>query len=360
MTKGHFLYLNIGDIHLGHENVPTKDVVYGVKQYFIDNKKLFMKLNTIFIMGDYYHKMLSAGTEEYRLTIELGIFILKFCEKHNISLRFLDGTESHDNKQFRVFIDISKEFDVDFKYIDTLYIEDNHNGFSILYIPDDLNPYATDTMTDIKRIMFDNGYDKVDLIMMHGAFKYQLPYDNNKEAFDQDEMLEFVRYAIHAGHIHTYSTYKKIIVEGSFDRTKHNEEEDKGAVVTSIYGDTVDHKFIKNKYARPFVTLEITDLSKLQTMVKSTFNKYKRGMHIRLKFKTTEKVHNSLILELSEQYPLVVFTRDIIKERTNDEIIPIEEISVISITQDNIVELVLDEIKPTDRGKYELEMEGLI
>ena len=51
--------------------------------------------------------------------------LIVFCKQHDIILRILEGTPSHDRNQSKVITSIIKKLNIelDYKYIDTLYIE---------------------------------------------------------------------------------------------------------------------------------------------------------------------------------------------------------------------------------------------
>ena len=100
--------------------------------------------------------------------------------------------------------------------------------------------------------------EEVDIAIMHGQFHYQFPRIKLDSSHDEQEYLNMVKHYIHIGHIHTHSSYDRIIAQGSFDRIAHGEEENKGCVVAKI--DTTNREndewmFLVNDKAMRFITL---------------------------------------------------------------------------------------------------------
>lgn len=278
-------YLTLSDIHLGHNTNKTIFIIANLRKYFLDNHKLISQLDMIFINGDVFHKLLTTNSQDYRWSIqwltELGVY----CSKYNIMLRILEGTPSHDWKQCKVLEEIYSPIDLNFKYHDTLTLEhiDKFN-IDILYIPDEYKHTAEETFVDVKALLKENHLKKVDLVMMHGQFKYQLPQIELPSSHTEEDYINITRYFIHAGHIHTSSTYGKILINGSFDRLAQGEEEHKGGIYVEIVNGNPMYQFIKNPDSVLYNTYDCRkmDMEHISKMITKTLKKIRVGSNIRI------------------------------------------------------------------------------
>ena len=257
-------YLTLSDIHLGHNLNKTNEIINNLHNYFKLNYELIKNLDIIFLAGDVFDKLLVNNSDEYHLAIRWLLELVNICKARNIKLRILEGTPSHDWKQSKLVYTIIDNFkiDIDFKYVDTLYIEIIEKyGITILYIPDEYKHTASETYDDVLNLMKENNLSKVDICIMHGQFNYQLPMVKLACTHTEELYLNIVKYFISVGHIHSASVYQRIVAQGSFDRLAHNEEEDKGAMLFTIYKDgKCEYQFIKNKDAKTFITYDMRDM----------------------------------------------------------------------------------------------------
>jgi len=281
-------YLVLSDIHLGHSKNNTSDIIENLKNYFLVNHNKFKNLDMIVLAGDIFHKLLVTNSRQYLDTVSWLSWLLLYCSKHNIKLRILEGTPSHDWQQAKIIDTILKEMilDIDYKYIDTLHIEimDDY-GISILYVPDEWKHHASDTLKDVKELMKSNNLEQVDIAIMHGQFHYQIPMVVLDSSHDEKEYLRLVKYFISIGHIHTHSVFSRIIAQGSFDRLAHNEEEKKGGVLITL-DPTLGNKyeFIENKKSKIFKTIRtnVTTLDELIIELKTKLIKLPKFSYIRV------------------------------------------------------------------------------
>ena len=223
-------------------------------------------VDIIFIPGDVFDRSVPLHNPEIPLVIEWITYLFYICDKYDIMLRVLEGTPGHDWKQSQLFVDIhtSMSSKVDFRYIQVLEIEHIPRfDINVLYIPDEWRARCCDTWNDVLVCMQRHNLKQVDIVAMHGAFPHQLPqlWDGAIEMHNPDNFLNITKYIILIGHIHKYSRYKKIISHGSVDRLAQGEEGPKGWVVVTIYtDDTWDHKFVENRNAYFFKTIDLSGL----------------------------------------------------------------------------------------------------
>ena len=155
MNKQLIKYLVISDIHLGHNINRTEYIVNNLRDYIFKNKK-FKDLDIIFIAGDIFDRLLNPSSNDMIVSCVWLTELVKFCKERKIKLRILEGTPSHDWKQAKLISNIIEKLniEIDYKYVDTLFIEDMEDlGLSILYIPDEYKHKATDTFKDVKKLM---------------------------------------------------------------------------------------------------------------------------------------------------------------------------------------------------------------
>lgn len=363
MTK-QVKYLTISDCHLGNQRNKTHEIVKNFDIFFDDytSSSQFVEMDIIFIAGDLFDTLLDfASNDIHEVTFWLSR-LMHFCVRFNIKLRILEGTPSHDWKQSKIAETLAVLISpkLDFKYIDTLFIEHIKDiDLHVLYIPDEWNPNVDVTFSQVKELMDNLGIHQVDIGMLHGMFGYQLKnIPGNFPKHDEVKYLSIVKYFINIGHIHTFSTYDRILAEGSFDRMSHGEEEAKGGTVCSIRGEGGNHfDFIENKGAKIFKTIVVkyNDLDKAISHIDKVVDKLPINSYVRIKAKKDHAVYIAFE-ELKQRYPLYYFTKASLEDDTDkytamhEAITLPDDYSPISITNDNIVDLLLTEIK----SKYSL------
>ncbi len=266
MKSNTIKYIVISDIHLGHRNNSAKNIIDNMKVFFNNYAIRKDGLDIIFIAGDLFDSLLDLSKDDiYDIIVWLDIF-MNYCFVNNIKLRILEGTPSHDWKQSKlstIVHDICKT-KIDILYVDTLYIEKNADlDINILYIPDEWNTDTSITYNQALSLMKENKIDKVDIVIMHGQFQYQLPNPNIKAPKHiESDYLNITKYLIHIGHVHQYSIFERIIAQGSFDRLSHGDEIPKGGTYNVINIDgSYESVFIENKLAKTFVTLNVKEMS---------------------------------------------------------------------------------------------------
>ena len=358
-------YLVLSDIHLGHKNNKTIDIVNNLLHYFKVNDKLFKKLDILFLAGDVFDRLLSTNSEEYITAVKWLSYVVSYCKTNDIKLRLLEGTPSHDWKQSKAVTTVIEQLgvNIDFKYIETVSIEKMTDlGINILYIPDEANHHASDTLDEVSELLIKNNLSQVDIAIMHGQFNYQLPI-LLESSHDENSYLDIVKYYISIGHIHIPSVFKRILAEGSFDRLTHGEEEDKGGMLITI-GDEPRFEFIVNKRAKIFKTLDVKNLDNALEYVVRKLKDIPSYSFIRILAERSSDM-KSLTKELQERYKNYTFKI----EYNDDDDVAVESmvidnsvnIETFEITSSNIEKLIVKEMekhkltsRETDIGVAEL------
>lgn len=345
-----FKYLVISDIHLGHHINKTNKIIENLDKFFLDYSKVIKDINAIFLAGDIFDRLLNSSSQEFILINDWITRIVKFTKEKKIMLRILEGTHSHDWNQAKVVTSILEQLniEIDYKYIDTIYIEKNKKyDVNILYIPDDYNPDSKVTYQQVQKVLKENHLQEVDIAIMHGAFHYQLPGVTLLSSHTESDYLDIVKHYINIGHIHKHTINGKILAQGSFDRLAHGEEEDKGAIVVTIDTNKENNFiFLKNKYAMVFKTIDLEDkfMEETITYLDKELKKYKDGSSIRL-------ISNKLEINIEtirKRYSNLLFKLETKKEKENKYKILEQDLILeeFTITKDNIKELLDKEIEP--------------
>lgn len=345
--------LILSDIHLGHRRNSTVDIIKNLEIFF-DHYKPRSDLDILFLAGDVFDTLLDLASED---SIEIHFWIKRlcvYCAENRIKLRVLEGTRSHDWNQSELFntIQALDQIPVDLKYISKLSIEYMEDlGLHVLYIPDEWHPNPNETLKQVKALMGELGLMMVDIAIMHGQFKYQLPKAaSSAPCHDEVAYLSLVRYFISIGHIHTHSVYEHILSQGSFDRLSHNEEEPKGGIETLIRPDeTMEFWFRENKMAKTFMTLNLRqmDIDQSIAFIERKVKKLRPGSYVRIKAKHS---HPAIIGfdEVKKLFPYFILSKKVVDEETS--VTPLAEVAEedykpLILTPTNLAPVLLEAVQ---------------
>ena len=192
------------------------------------------------------------------------------------------------------------------------------------------------------------GLSRVDLAIMHGAFEYQLPAAAPGVKHNADAWLNLVRYLIFIGHVHDFSTYDRIIAQGSFDRLGHGYESPKGHVRATLYPDgTYEARFIENEGAMLFKTVDCVGLTYDQTLelLDEAASVVPPESRIRINASKDNPIFENMA-ELYRRHPLLYWDKNVIAVTKEEEDEVIEEVSPqfvpITLTPENLSRLLLE------------------
>jgi DNA repair exonuclease SbcCD nuclease subunit len=261
MTTGNSSNLKIAvasDIHLGHARNPTERIIKNLRAAFPDNAET-AELDMIVLAGDVFDTHLSLPDDVVTEIKVWVTYMLRLCKKHDILLRVLEGTPSHDWKQSKIFQSLNEVTGIgaDLKYVRNLSIEyEERHDMWLLFVPDEWTNSTETTLSQVHDLLRAKGLTHVDYAFMHGQFEYQLPPHVKAQKHSSEEYLKIVKHLIFIGHVHIHSRYERIIAQGSFDRLSHGEEGPKGHVRAYRRGDESDVVFFENEAALRFVTVK--------------------------------------------------------------------------------------------------------
>jgi hypothetical protein len=293
----------ISDIHLGSKRNSTEKIIRNLDKYF-SNAKDLAGLDIVFLAGDVFDELLSLDNPVVG-HIKLWIArLLRRCHHLKIKVRVLKGTPFHDRDQSALFVTLneinSKSGDklCDLKYIEVLDIEYfEEYGMNVLYVPDEWGSNSQDCLDQVKALLTDRGLVHVDMAIMHGMFSYQLGIGLDFPHHDENEYLEIVQGPIFIGHVHTHSTFSRIVAQGSFDRLAHNEEEAKGYVRAILQEDlSYAATFIENKDAAIYktITIQTEDVANALLAIEAVVKKVQEGANLRIEAHYANPILSSL------------------------------------------------------------------
>lgn len=349
-------YLVLSDIHLGHHVNKAENIINNLNSFFKDYKDKLMNLDIIFLAGDVFDRLLINSHHDYLISLQYLIQLHQYCKDNNIILRILEGTPSHDFKQVKTLSTILDELNdnSNFKYIETLEVE-YLNGYSILYIPDEYRSNSEDTYKEVIKLLNNNHLEKVDIVIMHGAFNYQLPIKLPSNHIELNYM-NITNYYIHIGHIHTPSFYKdKILAQGSFDRLCHNEEENKGGVLVEL---NKGYEFLVNKNAMVFKSYNLENYNDVDSVLNYLDNEsklWKKDYQIRLVF-NDNLFTNTNINSIKKRYKVNIKLLSIKTNNENKLIDDFEIPETFNITKDNIEELLMNSLNKYSLNNNEINL----
>ena len=257
-------------------------------------------------------------------------------------------------------------------YVDTVHVEFLHKeGLYILYVPDEAASDKDKVLELVDQAMKEAQVSQVDIAIMHGAFTYQIPIKSN-QFHDEHEYLKRVKGLIHIGHIHTRSSYQRIIAQGSFDRLSHNEEEAKGAVIAQYKDGDYTWDFVDNKKAKIYKSIRIKKdmtLSEVFEYLDKKINKYPHWSFIRI---VAPMSHTAIKhwKDIVSRYKLYRMSKKTLEEEKEENASAIDQLIqndseyiAIQITPDNIIKLCLDELSKRvpdfDMHKYQDDLESI-
>lgn len=350
-------YLVLSDVHLGARTTIADEIIAHLVVFFdnFSDTGVFTSLDAIFIAGDLWDDTVPLASDAVGNFILFFDRFLKWCSRHDISVRILEGTRRHDRGQSATFSRIAQVLsaDLDFKYVPTLSIEymkklDMH----VLYVPDECRTTAQICQNDVEALLNEHRLSKVDIAIMHGMFKYQLgSIPDGPTTHNEAWYLDHVKYYISIGHIHTYSQYSRIVAQGSFDRLSHGQEEAKGAVlIKEISPNEWGHFFIENTLAKKYVTIDVRgDIDASFKIIDKAVKRLPDGSYIRLRGEASLPIFQGFDT-LRLRYPLLSFSKKTIEEEEDEvKITEEDKIGYVSIVlnRETITSAILDEMKLT-------------
>lgn len=359
---GTLRYLVISDIHLGHPNNTSEEIITNLDKFFGYYKEDIFKIDILFIAGDIFDSSLKLSNPESAVILYWLNSLLVYCDKFKIKLRVLEGTPSHDWRQSENIGSLANKItpNLDYRYFKALYIETIQDyNLTVLYVPDEWRTSTAQTLKEVDMLLAENNLEQVDIAIMHGNFKYQLTQaPDTIPKHDEASYLKRVKHFINIGHIHKFSVFERIVSQGSIDRLVQGEEEPKGGTLMSISDDKEDtFRFIENKTAKIFKTIDArkATLADIYDKLDKEVLKLRPGSYVRLRLMPGSMIL-TIMKEIKIRYTEYIFSTPKIdgeKDSQNDynlikEVMDSSDYTPIQITSDNVKTLLIDELDNMD------------
>ena len=259
-----FKWLWVQDVHFGVTSVPIGAITASFKCVYDAAKR--RGISKVVFGGDVTDRPLSLVNDYASEYMQFIIWLLKDAFENDIEIIIIEGTPSHDWKQARLFEQMKKELGIDVKlvYITKLTIIHLEDFGNVLVVPDQWRPLASTTYNEVLTLLKEKELEQVDYAFMHGSFNYQVPkfLRSRLDLHDEDAYCKLVKKGIFIGHEHSYSTYKNIYCAGSLERTKHGQEEEKGAFfVEERLTGKLHVEFLRNSKAQVFKDVLVDGLT---------------------------------------------------------------------------------------------------
>lgn len=362
MTSKTLKEINISDVHNGPKRDPSQPSLSCL--YDIIRDPDFRSVDIFYINGDFFDESLNFSDDEIG-PIQLWIADLLFtCKRHDVLIRVLEGTPSHDRGQNKAFIDAEAMLKTgcDIRYHDTLAIEYiSKFDINVLFVPDEYHTTTDETKQAVMDLLEVHNLEQVDFAKMHGAFAFQYPEHVDSPVHDIRFYESIVKHTISIGHVHIPTILGKVIATGSLDRICHGEEHPKGWMECTYFLDNPEDRslvFKENKKAMTFKTVDITKLDddEIRGVLDDTLIGINHEGNIRIRHRADQKF-NDVIEFFKETFQLVKWVMKREKVKTvNEKVFRPTLCSEVVINSNSIVDLV--------RGKLshetDIDMESVI
>jgi len=345
------------DLHFGNPKIQTMRMVDSLHEYAYP---VIAESQLLLLGGDFFDRLLDINSDAGILAIYVIDQLINIAMEKKVYIRILRGTFSHDRMQNRMFVERAQSIPQYNKLpliraVNKVEIERFPCfGLDVLFCPDDQpQPDMTDAIIDTLNA---NHLEQVDYMCCHGYWDHLLPDNTVKkphDCLDYDRLKNRVRYQIFNGHVHSPGIWKKVISGGSFERFRHNEEEDKGFYVAEYNSDTKTSaiKFVRNKKAVPFITVHMENsatpdsaLEYLEKRIKQDLKYYASNnevVHIRI-----VGDGSAIIPTIKEKYPKAMITEKHVVTKQKVEVEFSDSISDLpTITEENLPSLIRNNVK---------------
>lgn len=354
---------HISDIHLFHPRNPTEEILEKLEKHVFS-----LDVDLLIFVGDIFDNLASLFNSPVWMVFDFARKLVRWAEETNTVVRILKGTHRHDWNQNMIFEVTRKSMGSTMVAIRDL-VEVEHIpslGLDLLYVPDNYSPTAESTYKIVQDTVKNTPDGKVDIVCMHGAFDYQMVgiaesvHTHSSEAYS-----ELARCMVVCGHVHQSSVHGNILVQGSFDRLSHNDEDKKGYFISTVYPkeSSFTTEFVVNEDAKLYRSVVITGMPVEEGIRKvlKTAETLPDGSFIRIVDDGDSAVYQGWG-EFISRFPLLKWSRAIKKKKVKSVAKKEDTVNKIPpITKDNIVELVMGKARNKEsNGVTEAELRAAL
>lgn len=260
--KGKNVYTGvvISDIHIGAFS--CEKLYEEFKEYFIGYINTLKKLDYIIICGDYFdHKLYLSDVASKYAHLMLQDMIGCFPDKKDVKIRFVYGTESHENNQYDALLAECKDLDI--KVIKYVAEEELFPEMLVLYVPEEhivsKEEYYKDYFQKLDYYTYVFGHGVIRETMRMAATQLETKASKRKTVpvFSSAELANICHGEVFFGHYHSHTDMDNVHYVGSFSRWIFGEEDEKGFYQLSYNPEKekTETIFIPNSGAETYTTI---------------------------------------------------------------------------------------------------------
>ena len=252
--------VTISDIHFG---ATDPKYMYDILQSQFLQRITPLDFDILAICGDTFDSKFMSNNPIVSYALTFIDNLIQICRSKQATLIILDGTQSHDNGQLKLFYHYLQDPSIDLRIVEKIKFEEAQ-GMRILCIPE---RYGIPE-EEYQNILFERG--GYDLCLLHGTFKGSFKGSEiatlNSTHAPVFSLASFCNCAgpILMGHYHISGCYEGYAYyNGSPLRWKFGEEETKGFLVT-LYDQVSRWHYTELVpiTSQTYITININDLIK--------------------------------------------------------------------------------------------------
>lgn len=367
-----FDILVISDIHFGNGRVSA------IRTYERLQQQLYPRIESaklLIICGDTFDTLLNMNSDA-------GLYVAKFiddiivlCQQHNVYLRVVRGTFSHDRHQNRFFTVKNRgELKLNDKplvrVLDRINIEhfDDLN-LNVMYVPDD-QPHK-DMNQAVIDVINANHLSSVDLLCSHGYYEHLLPLGIPHiphNTLTYSKLKKYVSGMMVNGHVHKADVFEnKVISLGSFERFEFGNEQPVGMwclhVKTENKKRVWTYEFLENKHSLIFKTFVTAKYNTPESLCKdiTKFMENRPESDEPTYVRIMGNVGDGISGWIKDTFDRVIVSdkRTSVVQPILDEEVRIDVDELPVITEDNLPRMVFDKLPENSNMTYE-EVEKII
>ena len=257
LSDYNYIIISISDIHFG---AMDSQYMYNILLDQFINKISKLNFNILAICGDLFDSKYMSNNPIISYVLTFIDNLVQLCRSKNAALILLDGTQSHDNGQLKLFYHYLNDPSIDMYIIEQIQFICVKN-LRILCIPEKYNI----SEDEYKNVLFNSGM--YDMCLLHGTYNgsfkgSEIPTLNDRvPIFSMDSFSNCVG-PILMGHYHISGCYDKYAYyNGSPLRWKFGEENKKGFLIT-LYNsyNRWHYTELVPIISKSYITININDL----------------------------------------------------------------------------------------------------
>ena len=338
-----YVGVHVSDVHWGAADPEKLDQELREHLYsFVQENH--EEIDYLTVLGDYFDKQLGLNDKSAKYALAFLNELVYFCMTHEIKVRLLRGTATHDFNQlqaFSIFETLSEDEDgsPDFRIISKSESEFLFPNFKVLYVPEEYPKNFEDYYGEL--LAPASNYNAV---FGHGTLEFQAFANQKQESerpintapvFSMKRFASICNGPIVFGHIHTRVNWKKkAFYCSSFTRTAHGESGIKGFCYsdTGLLDGDFSVEYVDNTSAPEYKTFDFDKLldryETIEEIGKIATKLAKKYYKIRIRF--AESYPNEKASSIAVLRSALTEIRNIdfdIRKRTSEEIEQLEMVN---------------------------------